>query len=42
MTVLFETLASPFFAVVDFALAAPAVATAMVSAGAIVAIVVVL
>lgn len=35
MTAFFEILASPVFAVVDFALAAPTAATVMVVAGAL-------
>jgi len=38
MDSILETLASPFFAVVDFALAAPVVATAMASASVIIGI----
>ena len=38
MDSILETLASPFFAVVDFALAAPVVATAMLSASVIIGI----
>ncbi len=38
---LLETLATPFFALIDFALAAPAAAAAIASAGTIAALLVV-
>jgi hypothetical protein len=41
MTDLLETLATPFFAIIDFALAAPAAAAAIASAGTIAAMLVV-